>query len=430
MSRNSAGTPSVFSAEASTYTLAAVPGVSFAGVYSTVIALTISANNNPSGTGFVLQSSTDSNFIAVSSASLIAGTTQLNNFTMYTTYYFRVRAEPANNPPTAWSAVISSVTTGIDSVAVTGPQYANANGITWAWTQASGNGADLLNYRVQVFETDSATPLTDTSAGTNINYSFTQVTDKKQYYCRVQVIKTGGVSAWSSSGNTSVDTGAPDPVSQIKPANSQTFSDNVTFTWPAATDSESPIASYWLQVVTPQSGTTLNAPSVRRDISTDTVAVFDGEVGNVLAKEITGLESGKVYYARVKAKDSAGNWGNFSNYSIGVTVWSATTASAQLLEGAIVAPNPVNPDDPIMERRMASVLFYMPETRTVSIKIYTLTGRPVLDLSQDVIPVGNCGTWLWDCKNGDGVRVAPGGYICVLNGHREKSERIKIAVWY
>jgi hypothetical protein len=420
---------SPLSDETTTYTLAAAPSISFAGVYSTIIAVSLSANLNPVNTNYEIQSSTNSNFVTLSSAAITSGTIQLNGFTMYTIYYFRARAVPGVNPPSAWSDIISSVTTGIDSVVVSGPQYANANGITWTWPQSSA--ADLINYNVQVWEKGGALPLISANAGTSASYSYTAVTDKTTYYCSVQVNKTGGVSAWANSGYTLVDTGAPDPVSQITPGNAQTFSDNITFSWLAATDSASPIVSYWLQVVTPQSGTALSAsPSLKKDISSNLVTVFDADLGNVFTKKITGLVSGKVYYARVKPKDSAGNWGNYSAWSSGVTVWSAAVASAKLIDKAIVAPNPVNPDDSITERRSASVLFYMPSAATVKIKIYTLTGRLVLDTSQDITPVGNCGSWLWDCKNGDGARVAPGGYICVLDGHREKSERLKIAVWY
>ncbi len=427
--KNAAGIESIYSSPAGGWTAPAVPTLGFAGVYSTVVSLAIGANSNDPSTSYAVAIATNAQFnTAISSAGLSAGAVTLDNLSMFTTYFFRVRALSGHaRPDSDWSTAISSVTTGVEGVTITGPQYANANGITWNWTQASA--ADLINYNVQVWEKDGTAPLVVANAGTNASYVFTAVADKKQYYCRVQVNKTGG-SVWSISGYTLVDAGAPDPVSQVTTGSAQTFSDHTVFNWPAATDSESPVVSYWLQVVTPRSGSALASPSRSQVVSTDLVTVFDAEVGGVLTKEITGLESGKVYYARVKPKDSAGNWGNFSNWSGGVTVWSSAVASAKLIEHAIVAPNPVNPDDAITERRSASVLFYMPTTATVKIKIYTLTGRLVLEKSEDIVPVANCGTWLWDCKNGDGDRVAPGGYILVLDGHREKSERVKIAVWY
>jgi hypothetical protein len=48
--------------------------------------------------------------------------------------------------------------------------------------------------------------------------------------------------------------------------------------------------------------------------------IFDREVGNVLTKEIPGCEQGKTYYARIRAKNKAGLWSEYSRSSDGIMI--------------------------------------------------------------------------------------------------------------
>ncbi|MFC1609798.1 Ig-like domain-containing protein [Myxococcota bacterium] len=77
----------------------------------------------------------------------------------------------------------------------------------------------------------------------------------------------------------------------------------VTFSWGAATDQGSGVASYVLEV-----GTLPEASDV-----------FSGDVGSALSHVVTGT-SGQTLYARVAAKDEAGNRGDWSPSSDGILI--------------------------------------------------------------------------------------------------------------
>lgn len=94
------------------------------------------------------------------------------------------------------------------------------------------------------------------------------------------------------------------PSAPAAPTDAGAYDDaSVTFTWSAAIDTGSGVASYVLQV-----GTTAGGNDV-----------FDGDVGDVTTRTVTGAQ-GQTLYARVAAKDVAGNQGSFSSSSDGVTV--------------------------------------------------------------------------------------------------------------
>ena len=78
---------------------------------------------------------------------------------------------------------------------------------------------------------------------------------------------------------------------------------SVTWTWTEAYE-DGTIAEYQMQVGTTPSGND----------------VFDGSVGLDLTKTLDGLPSGRTYYARVRAKNTVGQWGPWSGVSDGITV--------------------------------------------------------------------------------------------------------------
>jgi hypothetical protein len=87
----------------------------------------------------------------------------------------------------------------------------------------------------------------------------------------------------------------------------------VSFTWTAAADPESGISGYNLQVGTTSGGNN----------------VFDGNIGNVLSRSVTGT-NGQTLYARVQAVNGLGITGTWSAASNGITIDTVapvTTAS-------------------------------------------------------------------------------------------------------
>ena len=153
-----------------------------------------------------------------------------------------------------------------------------------------------------------------TPGGNNLFDGFTtgatkQVTglNGQTLYCRVRAVNgMDMVSSWSLvSVPTTIDTIRPAPPGIPQDAGAYTSRTLVTFRWTAAADGAngSAVASYDLQVGTARG----------------TSNVFNGNVGLALNRTVGGANS-QTLYARVRARDRAGNIGLFSSDSDGITV--------------------------------------------------------------------------------------------------------------
>ncbi len=90
-------------------------------------------------------------------------------------------------------------------------------------------------------------------------------------------------------------------------AGTTSTSTTVAFNWTIGTaaDPESSITGYSLQVSTSTAFSTF---------------IFNGDVGNVLTKSITGCTNGQTYYARVRAKNNVGLYSSYSSASDGILI--------------------------------------------------------------------------------------------------------------
>ncbi|MBU0456502.1 MAG: chitobiase/beta-hexosaminidase C-terminal domain-containing protein, partial [Gammaproteobacteria bacterium] len=116
-------------------------------------------------------------------------------------------------------------------------------------------------------------------------------------------LSTKSSSTFTVKIDTTPPTGTP-----TQPTDYGTYSSSasITFAWTQgnATDTETGIAGYWLQVGT--------YPGVNNK--------FDGDVGDILNKTITNCQHSYTYYARVKARNGAGLYGSYSASSDGITI--------------------------------------------------------------------------------------------------------------
>ncbi|MEW6606479.1 MAG: carboxypeptidase regulatory-like domain-containing protein [bacterium] len=149
-----------------------------------------------------------------------------------------------------------------------------------------------------------------TSVGTATECTATGLTlnNGQRYYFVVKARNLTG--DWSESGTSNgitVDTtppvGTPTTPTDIGVYSTST---TITFTWTQgnATDTESSIAGYYLQVGIYPNGNDK----------------FDKDVGDVLSKTITNCQHSYTYYARVRAKNGAGLYGSYSSSSDGITI--------------------------------------------------------------------------------------------------------------
>jgi hypothetical protein len=229
--------------------------------------------------------------------------------------YARVRARDAAGNVGPWS--LNSDGIWIDSVAPTAPgkptgpsAYVASVFVIFNWTAATDLGTTPSGVAAYELEVGTGPGLSNVFNGNVGNVLTRQVSGSngQRLYARVRALdQAGNIGPWSPNSNAVlIDTAAPGAPGRPTDAGAYTTSTLVRFNWTAATDpgtTPSGVASYDLLVET--------APGLSD--------VFGGSVGNVLTRQITG-SNGQQLYARVRARDHAGNAGPWSANSDGITV--------------------------------------------------------------------------------------------------------------
>ncbi len=250
-------------------------------------------DNSGDETGFKIERKTGSGGTYVQRATVGANVTSYNNtgLSADTTYYYRVRAYSAAGnsdysnedddttlPPPPPAPVLTSPSYG-ETVSTLTPRL--------EWNASTG----ATDYGLQVATNSSFTTLVVDQTGiTDLYYDIPggNLSWNTRYYWRANASNSfGSTSTWSGSRYFRTAVGPPNPPTPVSPGTA------ITFKW----STSSGATNYHLQVNTNSSFTG--------------TSMFDGEVGNVTSKEVTGLTLGTTYYWRVKA----GNTGGWSDWS-------------------------------------------------------------------------------------------------------------------
>jgi hypothetical protein len=105
----------------------------------------------------------------------------------------------------------------------------------------------------------------------------------------------------------------------------------------------------------------------------------------------------------------------------GILRSNITNLSVSKDEAAYNYPNPFNP-----MKQQTNIVYYSDSQGTTTIKIFTITGRPVRTIS-DATSIGS-NEAIWDGKNGRGQIVLNGGYVAVIMTPDGSKQTVKIAV--
>jgi hypothetical protein len=229
------------------------------------------------------------------------------------TLYARVQAVNGVALTSAWSGNSDGIT--IDTSAPSTPGtptdgpavYSTDTTVTFSWTLAADVESGVVSYLLQVGTSPGGSDVFDGDVGNVLTKDITG-TNGDTLYAKVKAVNGAGTSSAAWSGNSDgimIDTA--DPGKPGTPTDAGQYIDNttVTFEWTAATDGESGVASYTLQV-----NTASNFSGTDR---------FNGDVGDVLTKDVTGLE-GEILYARVLATDNVAWIGDWSGTSNGIKI--------------------------------------------------------------------------------------------------------------
>jgi hypothetical protein len=179
---------------------------------------------------------------------------------------------------------------------------------TWGTASDDGQGLAAAPYWLEVRTAPGGgTELFNASVGTNLSADV-PVADGQTAYARVGATDLAGNQGWSAwSNGITVDATPPGAPGAPTSTTSGWANGTVPYTWTAASDAGSGVASYRIELRTDTSGAT---GFVAADVGPDLAASFSA----------AGLATGQTMYTRVQATDAAGNTSAWSGWSAGIGV--------------------------------------------------------------------------------------------------------------
>ncbi|MGQ9582433.1 MAG: fibronectin type III domain-containing protein [Thermoplasmatota archaeon] len=224
------------------------------------------------------------------------------------TYYFSVRAR---NGAGLWSNVSASDGITVDtsypvaSKPSAGGVYCISSSVTWSWEASTDSPSGVLGYYISIGTQPGASDVVRDGFTPEPYFTLSSAQNGRTYYSRVRAAdRAGNVGDFGPiSDPVTVDISVPQAPSPTDGGRYSTSS-TVVFNWSAAEDSPSGIAGYYLCI-----GTSPGGSDVLLDYWTDS-----------LSYTLTGAESGRSYYAKLRAVDRAGNAGPYGASSDGILV--------------------------------------------------------------------------------------------------------------
>lgn len=202
-----------------------------------------------------------------------------------------------------------------------GGPLSNQSVVNWSWAPATDVGFGIADYRVNVGTTPGGSDvIRNGSVGASPWFAYNGVTHGRTYYLAVQA--RDGAQLWSpwsnSSSGVTVDLVAPQPTTPLVGA-AWVNSSSITWTWAPFPENTSGVDAYFVRVGTAPGG--LN--------------VVNGAQVTANSYTFTGAADGGTYYASVRARDGAMNYGP----------WSASSDAVRVDLAA--PPSPAAPTGPV-----------------------------------------------------------------------------------
>ncbi len=223
-----------------------------------------------------------------------------------TIYYWHVKGRDAAGNWGDWSAPFTvNVQASLPATPVlTAPAYGALTNNNPAMVFTWGAAATASTYEIQIDNLYSfASPEVDVPDTGGLSYTLSAPLSDGLYYWRVRAQNaTGGWGFWSASRTFTLDTSAPAAPVLSAPANGATPVGVPAFTWSIPTGAN----AYQFQM---DDDNAFGSPLIT---TPDGSSSYPGTPLALYTYTPTGLTLGTVYYWHVKARDAAGNWGDWS----------------------------------------------------------------------------------------------------------------------
>jgi hypothetical protein len=368
---------------------------------------------NPAYTSYELSFSSSADFSAPVSTGFLTGVSSAPaGLLVNTTYYLRVRALGLNGAYTAFAQTVSTPTMAAPPFTPVFTEVYVSSAVL-VWNGADNPDGTIFEAQLSVdnFLTVSSAPLTTATTA-----YFGDLNPGVVYTARVRALNRASVpTGFSLSVSTTPGSfgnleapGRPEPPNPDSP---YSYDGAARFVWSPPAGSV-PILRYWLEIGT--------FPGGNDELSSYSTTALS------YSAPAASLDSGKTYYARVRAESQAGVLGEFSAPGSGVRVW--ITADEAAISKPYNWPNPFDP-----AAGATNIGFHLAGPATVTLRVFTLHGREVWSRSAYEPSAGNK-VWTWDGRNGAGSAVEPGGYAVMIvkdySAGGSQTQKFKLAVLY
>lgn len=284
--------------------------------------------------------------------------------------------------------------------------------LTLSWGHGSGAEANPSDTEYEVWR--STLPDFSVASSTRIvavSSTPVNLTPETVYYFRIRAVnRAGTLTPFTTTFAIATSTTPPSAPGAPMPDNPFSYDGRAVFRWSAAS-APSGIKEYYLEIGSFPGGADFLSQSV----------------GSVLTYSVAGplFQSGRTYYARVRAVSNANVTSDFSAAGSPVSVF--ITAQETPVAKPSSWPNPFDPS-----AGPANIGFSVSEPATVQLKIFTLQGKLVYEETRRYDSIGNK-VWLWDAKSSGGRKIAPGGYVVVIHKRYAggvDTQKFKMAIIY
>lgn len=243
-------------------------------------------------------------------------------------YYVRSRAHNGIGW-SAWSAAVNFTTSSTAPSTPAAPVISDIvpTGCRVSWAAPASNGSAITGYTVQIATNSGFTTGVATftpSPATNTYVDITTLSPGVTYWVRVLATNAIGSSAYGASVSFSTSATVPGLPTSVAAGSITPITASISFVAPASTGG-SAITGYDVQVAT-NSGFTTDLQTIADDAS---------------PTPLTGLIAGRLYYARVRAKNAVGNgsWTTAITFTTlaGTPVVTSPTSGQTVTVGVAIA---------------------------------------------------------------------------------------------
>ncbi|MEW5759827.1 MAG: hypothetical protein AB1779_03565, partial [Candidatus Thermoplasmatota archaeon] len=239
-------------------------------------------------------------------------------------WWWRVRTKDSGGVFGGWAKRYVKIDTSIPTTSAPTDSglWITSKEITWSWSASVDSPSGISGYNISIGTTLGGSDIiNDLWLGNITTYKYSYGVNGTTYYAKIRAKDNAGNlgSYGLSSDGITVDITIPEAYAPY-PEGIYSPTSSVKFSWIGVSDYPSGIEGYYISI-----GNVPNGNDIVNELW----------VGNILSYTYSSGIDGKTYYAKIKAKDFAGNIGSYSDSSSGTTVDTTKPSKVVVLDDGL-----------------------------------------------------------------------------------------------